>query len=235
MAGGAFYTTEERSRPSGIVLNIATGIAGAIVSEGNVLSTFGPLGETYGQWGRYLFKNRNTGRWVWKPTEDGSIAEHDANDIRFTELCGGPALARRFADQCCALVRAGQQLPPDFASTPNEFPTNRVQRDLQAEKALLIRMTQAAYDNDDVARSFVEEVGMEIGDALRCLHDAIGEATFGSKLVLTGGIGEFFGTPPQAGQPDILLTAIQSVLQEPDVRIVRSALGLDAEFIGFAP
>ncbi len=232
---GAFYVAEGSPKLSGLALNIATGIAGAIVREGNVLSTFGALGETYGQWGRYLFKNRNTGAWVWKPTQDGSIPEHDVNEIRFTELCGGPALARRFTDRCRASVRAGQQLPPDFASILNDFPIDSAQRDLQAEKALLIRVTQAAYDNDGVARSFVEEVGTEIAGALRCLLNALGEATFGKKLVLTGGIGEFLGTPPQAGQPDILLTAIQSVFQKPDVRIVRSALGLDAEFIGFAP
>jgi hypothetical protein len=214
------------------MLNIATGIAGAIVKEGDVLSTFCTLGETYGQWGRYLFKNKNTGKWVWKPTEDGSIPEYeDENEVRFTDLCGGPAITRRFA----TLARSGHQLPPDLASILMALP-NAEQRDVKVEKELLQKITQNAYHGPGVVRGFVQEVGVDIGGALRCLLNALGEEILGQKLVLAGGIGEFWGAPPQeSDRTDILLAAIQPVLKRPNVSIVRSTVGLDAELVGFAP
>jgi predicted NBD/HSP70 family sugar kinase len=231
MPSGAFYAAEGRLKVSGIMLNIATGIAGAIVKEGNVLSTFCTLGETYGQWGRYLFKNKNTGKWVWKPTEDGSIPEYeDENEVRFTDLCGGPALTRRFA----TLAPSAQQLPPDLASILNTL--KPPQRDLKVEKALLKQITQNAYRENGMVRTFVQEVGVDIGSALRCLLNALGEEIIGQKLVLAGGIGEFFGAPPQeSDRTDILLAAIQSVLKKTNVSIVRTTVGLDAELVGFAP
>ena len=233
---GAFHPSRGDPQPSGVVLNIATGIAGAIVRNGSVFPELGPWGETYGQWGRYLLLKRTVGHWFWRPTNDGSVPEHGPDEVRFTQRCGGPALARRFSDRTSDMMRAGWKLSTRLARTPNMLPGEHTQRDLMAERALLVQITDSAYhDRDEIAQGFLEEVGADIGGAVRCLAEALGEGVLGTKLLLTGGIGEFFGALPRSSDHrDILIDAVRRTLRIRGMEIARSALGLEAEFLGFA-
>jgi len=226
---GAFYAHEGSPKLSGLVLNIATGIAGAIVIDGYVLKTFGSLGETYGQWGRYIFYEESSKNWTWEATEDGSIPIHKG--IRFTLLCGGPALAKRFYIK---YSHSSINLPANLASALEAFPGVEAERNLEAEKTLLMEITKNAYSGDRITKDFVKTVGCEIGSAIKCLIDTFDGKIPTKKLLLTGGIGEFFGKPEISNVPDIFVDAIKAAISIPDMHITRSTLGLDAEFIGFS-
>lgn len=212
----------------GLVLNIGTGIAGAVVRRGKVLRHAYGLGETYGQFGRYLFRDLQTDSWSWRPTRDGSIPPHGNGVIRFTEWCGGPALARRFAR-----LAADKRLPRIAATARDQILANLSFRQLQAEETLLRTVSLAATENaSSLAGEFIWSVGTEIGRAVRCMTSSVCEPGF-QRLVLTGGVGEKFGAAGHAAR-DLLLEGIQKELL-PGSTVVRSNLGLDAEYIGWAP
>jgi hypothetical protein len=228
---GALRHTESGQYPSGLVINIATGIAGAAVRDGRPLPSAFDLGETYGQWGRFLFYDRQNGEWIWRPTEDGSILPHDGSLIRFTELCGGPALSRRFAE----LVRGAPAglVPSCLRQLATPVLPDPSQRNITAEKEFLRAITKAAHEGVPLVSDFIVRVGKEIGGALNQLINSIGEGDW-DKIVLAGSVGENFGAS-QAGSPDMLIESIASVLPFAGLQIVRSQVGLDAEYIGFAP
>jgi hypothetical protein len=248
LPGGAFFQRDEiaPAATSGIVLNIATGVAGAIVQDGHVFSIIDPLaqtcqaqssteqlGETYGQFGRYLFKRIDTGIWLWKPTHDGSIPEYNPEkEIRLTDLCGGPALTRRYVDWHERNMQCGGQflLHQRVLSAALAL---KGRRNIRWERVLLRRISSQAYRNDLQSRLFVQVIGNDIGHALHRLYYAYGAALFGHQVVLTGGVGEFFGRPPRASAyPDLFLEAITASLNIPKVRVIRSVLGMHAELVG---
>ena len=229
MPRGAVHAIQGHARTDTIVLNIATGIAGCIVRNGSAMSSMGGLGETYGQWGRYLLKDDKTGDWSWSPTADGSVPEHDlSSKVRFTRLCGGPALARRFAES--PSMRSG--VTPELAETAQSL-LGVSGRHPGLERAVLETISRHAYANGGSTRGLVVEAGHDVGAALGCLYSSLGMDPTKQAVVLTGGIGEFFGAPPTStGQLDLFVDAIGSALGTAPQRIVRSKSGLDAELVG---
>jgi hypothetical protein len=231
---GAFHVSAQSSQPGGIALNLATGIAGAVVQQGRVKTRWGHLGETYGQWGRYLFMNRSTLQWHWTPTQDGSIPPYDSlAEVRFTDWCGGPALTRRFRSR---------YYPPQAPAIYSTFLDVQYGRtDPIAEKTLLIRITQSAYFKDhpdydkerSIAREFIRTVGNDVGRALNCICNALGRDQLGDYIVLTGSIGERFGLPPEdVKEEDLYLSAIKATFSSAAISIQRSSVGIDAELVG---
>jgi len=209
---GAF--AREHSASNGVVVNIATGVAGAIVVAGRLMRSWTPLGSTYGQWGRFVFRNLSSGEWIWRPTADGSIPSIRPGEVRLTELCGGPALRARFSDL-------------------NGYPRRPRERNLVHERLCLRRITQEAYRQNTQSLAFIRSVGSELGGAIECVLNAFRLPLQSTNVVLTGGIGEFFGAPPkETSGEDILLAAIKDIGLP--CRVVRSRAGLDAEFAGAA-
>lgn len=202
--GEAYHTGGQlRDCRAGCLINIATGIAGALVRDGRPVLSHDEFGEAYGQFGRFLIRSR--GNWEWRPTKDGRIPSLAGADVRFTDLCGGPALARRLR---------GKPLLP---------------RNVTLERQMLANVTlQAANGNGD-AMAFLDEVGCDIGEALACLNNAIGPF---ETVVLAGGVGGNLGRPPSDQTPDLLLQAIKKASRIPEVLVSRSSLGLTAELIG---
>jgi len=215
LAYGALFTEDGERPRSGLVLNVATGIAGACVRSGQVLATWGDWGETYGQWGRYAFRDSASGLWRWCPTPDGSIPAHTASEVRLTQYCGGPALARCYNNLCAT------QWPQE--------------RDIKLERECLIRISRTAYEGDRAAAEFVTSAGRDVGAAVRCIIHGLGAGEIADELVLTGGVGEFFGRPERSDSgPDLYLCAIATELTGYVMHVHRSQAGLDAELAGLA-
>jgi hypothetical protein len=215
LARGGLSAAESRPAPSGLVLNVATGVAGACVRAGETYVCWRELGETYGQWGRYVFKDLATGAWSWRATEDGSIASHSPSQIRFTDYCGGPALVRRYSGQSVADICC--------------------ERDIVAERECLTLITCDAYRGSDRAAAFVRQIGRDIGAAVKCVIEGLGALDIATRLILTGGVGEFFGRPSRpVHEADVLIAAVTSELTGWVSDVRRSEAGLDAELAGVA-
>jgi len=213
--GGGLHHKGHDGQRSGIVMNVATGIAGACVRRGDAVVCWGNLGETYGQWGRYVFKDLKSGEWRWRPTADGSIASHSIFEIRLTEYCGGPALVRRYN---------GSNLIDSFHA-----------RDIAAERESLTGITRDAVSGRDRAATFVYEIGCDIGSAVKCVVASLGAADIAGTLILTGGVGELFGRPSEADQrADRFIQAVSSALGGCVAEVRRSIVGLNAELAGLA-
>jgi len=219
---------------SGIVLNMATGIAGAIVRNGEVVREHDAGGENYGQWGRFLFKDSQTRNWSWRPSADGRIGDHDPDrEVRFTELCGGPAIFRRFV----ARMKEDASLQANFASALGtslfkDVSALSVSRDTRLEKQVLAYVNQPAARGHRAVRDFVVEIAHDTAGALLCLRETF-DRDFGDQVVLTGGVGSRFGD----GTPDdLFLNELRSAFLKAgfDTAIVRTLVGLDAELLGCA-
>lgn len=225
LASGGF---REGSRTvDGLLLNVATGIAGAVVRNGEVRPSWPGLGENYGQWGRFAYFDGSRGVWGWRPTADGTVPQYGPSERRFTELCGGPALAGRLA--ACDL--SGREIGDGLRSLAGSYPGSSL-RDVDAERAVLSDLTSAAQTEQKWACEFIQSAGGEIGAAIRLVRSqfGFGDATF--RLVLAGGVGEFFGRPRDDGSTDHFVEAIRKAAGEPVADVRRSRLGLVAELAG---
>ena len=193
--------------PNGIVLNLATGVACAFVSGGRVVRSIPRWGATYGNVGRYLIYAKDICQWIFRPTEDGSIPQYDPkSEVRLTNLVGGLALAQR----CKKIL--GYTLPVSPA------------------KALLEYVTTKAYDGDYQALSFIQQIGIEIGQAITCLRRSLLPKT-PLLLVLVGGVGEGLGVPPTGSfAPDIFVESIRDMMT--GIVVMRSQSDLAAELVG---
>lgn len=215
---------------NGALLNIATGIAGAIVSNGKAILTLPELGETYGQWGRFLLRNKNSGRWRLLTTVDGSVPSYDRDtEVRFTDWSGGPALARRLAASIVQMAKG--RFSEDLLRAAGEILSAQT-RPPMAERELLIAITREAGE-DQQLRALICQAGKDIGLAMSRLRREFGTELLGTRLVLTGGIGEFFGLPDNNHGPDLLVEAVQASIGV-GMEVIRSQVGLDAELIGCA-
>ena len=231
VSGGAFGPRSP-GKPNGLLVNIATGIAGAIVRRGEVLTELDGYGETYGLWGRYLFRDLAWSIWTWRGTEDGSVPQYEpGEEVRFTEFCGGPALARAYAR--IWVHHAGSADLRDPGRKPILTLARSPERDPQAEKQVLEEVTLLASRGVPLAKDFVDRAGTEIGLALRALRAKVSAEVVDETIVLGGGIGEFFGKAPRGeAAPDPFLAAAQSALGVGTPCIVRSTAGIRAELIG---
>jgi len=214
----------------GIELNVATGIAAAIVERSGPMMSHPVLGETYGQWGRYLFLDPRHRLWQWIPTENGSIPEHDPSLVRFTDRCGGPALARRFIAEWRNRFTPGEPTPSVLKEMLERFPKSAEDRDVELEKRVLSLITQRMHNGDPIATAFGLAAAREIGSALQCAIHALSLDV--KKIVIAGGVGENFALP-RHGHPDEFLRVVRGELAGA-VEVCRSEISLDAEFLGFA-
>lgn len=220
-----------KHQSSGTLLNIATGIAGAFTHKGVVLREIDDLGETYGQWGRFLVWRRKVENWEWRPTLDGSVPVFNPEtEVRFTALCGGPALARRFATEYSKSKSSSEG--SSMARLCNLL-LSEPRRDVSIERQLLKNITLSAGAGDDLALEFVANTGEFIGSAIQCMSTAVGAERMGSRIVLTGGVGELLGRAlvPDGGD-DVLLSAAHRALGRADTEWMRSRIGLSAELVG---
>lgn len=226
---GAYY-----SQPCtpGIELNIATGIAAAIIGPAGPMISHPEFGETYGQWGRYLFFSPSQSRWHWLPTKDGSIPVHDASLVRFTARCAGPALARRFVTAWRDGLIRDDSMSPESRELLERLPVDTRIRDLEGEKRVLGLITQQIRDDVSFAKEFGLKAAHEIGSALRCVLRGLDLELEVGKIVLAGGVGENFARP-HPGCSDSFIHAVQRELAG-NIEVCRSRVGLEAEFLGFA-
>ncbi len=233
---GGFCNNTNEGYNNGIVLNIATGIAGAIVKNRSVLKELKGLGENYGQWGRFLFMNKSNGRWRWRPETEGGIGPHDeATEVRLTDLLGGPAIYRNFVIR----LKNSKEFLSCFecmisSDILERLLTNDTERDIELERKCLGLITEAYLSGVDHMCAFVTELAMQTGGALACLREVLGEEMFGKKIVFTGGIGELFATPQFPDRPDLFMEEVSGVLNDKELCLMRSKVGLDAELIGCA-
>ncbi len=216
---------------SGTLVNIATGVAGAFVRSGSLVRRIKGLGQTYGQWGRFLVWNTVTRTWEWRATRDGSLPKLDHSvEVRLTEVCGGPALAKAFV----ALWRFKSSEEPNTDLSRLVSRVSRASsRDVEAERLLLAKVTELALQDNPIAMRFVADTGRAIGSALKCLWKSVGPSMLSSSVVLTGGVGENFGSPvDRAPEIDPLLLAAKKGAGDADGPWLRSRLGLAAELLG---
>lgn len=227
LSTGIFYRWRPEENDCALLLNVATGIAGAVVTSGGVLREHAAWGETYGQWGRYLFNDRVMGNWRWQPTIDGRIVSPVPNGTtRFTALCGGPAVARRWAQIMVAEMR---DIEPASRSLARRY-LAADSRDTATEYQLLSGLTSAVHAGEPSATACVQETGRSIGGAIRCLVEHLPLPGV-RRLALAGGIGENLAVPVP-GQRDILIEAIAAEMRSPDIEVVRCQNGLRSELRG---
>jgi hypothetical protein len=215
---------------SGFLVNIATGVAGALVRNRELVTRLPDLGETYGQWGRFLVCNRTSGVWQWRPTADGSVPYVDRKtEARLTEICGGPALAHEFSS---LYAEASGLFDPDLCQLSSDL-RKAFARPVETELRLLRSITEHSRTGNEAAARFVQRAGISIGAAIRCLRLSLRLDVLDSCVVLTGGVGENFGRPSDGvPDPDLLLVAASSAFGDASTRWTRSRLGLSAELLG---
>lgn len=234
MPGGGFHRSDAHQPENGLVLNIATGIAGAVIETAQVLDECMGLGENYGQWGRFLFMNKANGDWTWRPTSDGSVGLHDPRrEVRFTELCGGPAVFKRYREKAQEDRSLLEELEAFVGSEkPDTIFSAGPHRNVELERTTLQAITKASLQNMGPARSFALEIAHQVGGALACLQDVLGQQRVGTKIVITGGVGEKFAAPQDPETDDFFIGEIARRVGNGNVSIMRSVVGLDAELVG---
>jgi hypothetical protein len=224
------------SQFAGLVVNIATGVGGALIrSVGGALIRNGmparalpELGETCGQWGRFLVYNRASRNWSWRPTRDGSLPELDrATEVRLTELCGGPALAKEFGRR---LSGSSARSDPELYRIACEVAASET-RNVELELRLLRAITESSKAGGGTAARFVEQAGASIGAARQRLRNSLGLDGNSCRVLLTGGVGENFGRPRDSSMPDLFLAAGGRAFGGA-AQWERSAQGLPAELLG---
>jgi hypothetical protein len=228
--GGALHLLADDDQGAGILVNIATGIAGGVVHQGKPLLAYREFGPNYGQFGRFLFLNAATGTWTWRATLDGSVPPHPAGEIRWTHRCAGPALSLRTARWChehrLDTAAAGEAV----AQALRYYDSEGAPRDAGHEMALL-RWASTEAGGGGALVGFLDVVAAEIGGALDLLLHVFQAARL-RRIVLAGGVGENFGrgTDPAF---DPLLARVQGALGN-RCEVRRASLGVDAEFLGLA-
>jgi hypothetical protein len=229
--GGALrYSGETMS--TALLVNVATGIAGAMVVNGKVLLSHEQFGDVYGQFGRFLFLNRKTNQWRWRTTPDGSIPGSSADELRWTQHCAGPALARRIAEWCF-LKRIQMKEDSIEVEALRYFASAKLPRIPKYETALLHWTTEEIYQNpkgpmEEIARQFAHE----LGTALSVLMQIFQPARI-TKIVLAGGVGENFGRRDAAGRDEMIENIVANMNHDAPV-ICRANLGVDAELLGLS-
>lgn len=218
---------------SGMLVNIATGIAGGLLNEGQVQLTHPLYGENYGQFGRFLFFNRQTKNWRWAPTLDGRVPTHEETETRWTDLCAGPAIARRIAMLFYPLGVDTSGYTGTVAAALRHYENDNAPRNTMHEMVLLRWASAEAKRNPKGLQStIVEDVAWEIGAALATLRCVFAAQPM-TRIVLAGGVGEHLGLSNQACQ-DEFLRCVQNAFGFETPIICRAQLGVDAEFLGLA-
>jgi len=216
-----------RGADRGLLINIATGIAGGLVLDGQVVLAHSELGEYYGQFGRYLILDTSTERWSWRPTTDGSVPSLGKTEVRWTRLSAGPALAPRVARW---LQEHGHALPPTPKPGLELFGDARNAR---TERALLELITKAALSKPSgPAGVFADAVASEWAGAICCLLEGL-RLDGAVRIVLAGGVGENLFLP-LFGERDLWLNCLSAKIGRKDVQLSRSTLGVNAEITGLA-
>lgn len=229
---GGRLNSSDRSGCS-LLINIATGIAGSVVRDGKVVLEYPEFGETYGQWGRYLFYDLAHVRWRWRPTVDGSVPPFSADhEVRLTDRCGGPAIARMWARVLADNV-SRRPCQPD-APTPEEAKDYLGARNTELERRILSCLSTCARREATDAVNEVCRIGSELGSATSCLCEHLGLHEV-RTVVFAGGVGENLAAPQEQNEPDRLLESFSSSFNCPDTTLTRSRLGLRAELRGAVP
>lgn len=233
LPGGSLYRLASGPTRAGILVNLATGIAGAVVHGSPLLSAPG-IGVNYGQFGRFLFFQPRSGTWDWRPSADGAVARHEPDEIRWTRLSAGPALASRFGRWAAENGVHAADAAAEVRDALAHFAAPNAPRSAVLEKTLLAWITADAIGvpTGPVA-DFVRRAGAEIGGALRLLLDVFSAYPI-DRVVLAGGVGENFGRANSADD-GAFLHAVRDALGSGNCAVTRARLGVDAELLGFTP
>lgn len=231
--GGALYCPPDHRTSNALLINVATGVAGAIVENGRVLLSHREFGEPYGQFGRFLLFDTNTKEWKWRPTRDGSVPTCFPQEVRLTRHCAGPALARRIARACQEFGIRGEE-NQSVAEALRYCAGESESRIPRYETTLLTWATAESYRApESQLGEFIGRLAEEFGNALRVLTREVFAEERIKKIVLAGGVGENFGGGENPNQ-DKLIENIRRALG-PEVPVVcRAKLGVDAELLGFS-
>ncbi len=225
---GALHTTA-----NGLLVNLATGIAGGRVRQGRAWLAYPGIGENYGQFGRFLFFNTVTQEWDWRPTSDGSVPSHSPREVRWTHLCAGPALARRIVRWCHETGVDARNQTPAVEEALRHYESQSAPRDGTHEMTLLRWATAESVQCPQGSMAhFVRQVAREIGAALRVLLRVFASEGI-DTIALAGGVGEHFGRSDNPGN-DMFLNDVQLTMEQNRTRVCRARLGVDAEFLGLA-
>src|SRR5206468_28202 len=162
------WPDEEGKPRSGILINLATGIAGAVIFRGRVLLSHPSLGAAYGQFGRFLIFDLQTRKWDWRPTTDGSVPVHSSREVRWTRYSAGPALARRIADWCVEHRIEFEE--PSVRASLDYFRRGSSERHIVHEATVLrLSNTPAYYSPDGPLAPLARHLVRELASALRRL------------------------------------------------------------------
>jgi predicted NBD/HSP70 family sugar kinase len=231
--GGALDFSPATGGASGMLVNIATGIAGGIVRNGQPLISHPGFGNNYGQFGRFLFLDTGSGAWLWRPAQDGSVPRHSSTEIRWTRYCAGPALAHRVASWCFERGVRAHGVDEAITEALQYYRAEPPSRHVGYEMALLHwTSAEAAEYPDGQLAKFVKLVAAEIGAALRVLLQVFASERIW-RIVLAGGVGENFGRADGRNE-DPFLDLVKQTAGEGCCDIARARLGVDAEFLGLA-
>ncbi len=233
LPGGSLFRAPGGPTKAGILVNLATGIAGGIVHGSPLLSAPG-IGENYGQFGRFLFFHRGSETWDWRPSADGTVASHGPDEIRWTHLSAGPALASRFGRWAAENGVRAAGAPAEVREAFAHFAAPNALRHTVLERMLLVWITaEANRAPTGPVAEFVCRAGAEIGGALRLLLGVFSAYPI-DRVILAGGVGENFGRADSA-DCGVFLDSVRETLARGDCLVARARLGVEAELLGFTP
>jgi hypothetical protein len=232
-AGGALHDPPGHPTSNALLVNVATGIAGALVENGSVVLSHRELGDPYGQFGRFLLFNTNTREWRWRSTRDGSVPACFPGEVRWTRHCAGPAIARRIARACQELgVRTEEN--QSVAEALRYYAGESESRIPHFETTLLTWATEESRRAPKgPLGALLGQLAEEFGSALSVLTKEVFAGEQIRKVVLAGGVGENFGRGEEPGE-DRLIEDIRRTLGPEGPMVCRARLGVDAELLGFS-
>ncbi len=239
---GRFSSQSSDTPPlAATVLNIATGIAAGFIKEGRVLVSDedfqAHVNREYdggaGQLGRHLLYHPDESKWEYRFQPHGRTPDIAGSATRMTERLSGPALAARL------LLQLGNSgLLDARAWTVSDIPFSEIEElyRLLASLQDIVGAAQAIRGTsrpvagallgwaDDVyycgapsvivscIHRFTTEVAAELAAALCAWMSAPGWASFGKRIVLTGGAGIHFLASSDAVPAQSFLRALESAL-----------------------
>ncbi|MBU0503939.1 MAG: ROK family protein, partial [Candidatus Omnitrophica bacterium] len=201
-------------RSDGMLINIGTGIGGAVLRGGRVLRILpynykGKQGEIICglQLGRFMIFNAE-GKVDFRPTKDGDFALVRKGETRATDILGGPASARRAVEKQVLTLSDDAKL---------DILGKRDNIIVRQEEYILDRINRLSSMGDAKAVHFIRENGLYIGELLNVSVEALGRPEI---VVLGGWIGEHFGK----GEIDDPL--ISSIAEVCDIPVKRSTVAM---------
>jgi hypothetical protein len=231
-------------QPNGMAVIIGTGVGAGFIENGHpVYGVPGKAEAFMGEIGFHLIRSSD-GSYRYCGTGAGwdHPIPYDPNpakgEVRLEQRVAGPWVAARFVEFLRAAGESDRErFGVEIPLGPDSLPS--VQKPIVTDAALqaqvLIAITDWAIDRKHAAhvaaRTFIQEVGLELGRALAVFRAEYAQQPFvrEGKIVLISTMGERFGAGVVDGQGrDLFLEAIRRGAGFE--KIVRSEIGVEREF-----